>query len=84
MAAVSGYTIPEIRRVLELIRQSWLEREKKSFLMFEKVSTEDSVWSFSTKFVVAHYLKRKKRRQGRQGKSQNRMVTRSQAKHKKR
>ena len=73
--SVSGYDVTEIRKILETIRKGWNARDTKHFSYFQSVSKDDTVWSFSVKYVVSQYRRRKARRE----KKSQQMVTRSRA-----
>ena len=61
-SSVSGYEITKIRKVLETIRKGWSFRNENGFSFYQPVSDKDTVWSFSVRYVVSQYQKRKARR----------------------
>jgi hypothetical protein len=64
-STVPNYTIPEIRRSLDIIRRSWINRQADFTFQFDKVVSEnhdDTIWSFSLRFMMGHHRKRHSRR----------------------
>ena len=63
-STVPNYTIPEIRRSLDIIRRSWANRQADEF-RFDKVVNaihNDTIWTFSLRFMLGHHRKRHSRR----------------------
>lgn len=61
-STVPPYSITEVRRILDTIRSKWRDRADNGFLLHMNVSDEDSILTFSTKFMRGHQRKRHARR----------------------
>jgi len=69
-STVPGYSITEVRRVLDKIRTRWHERSEETFSLHQGVSpdTDDTIVTFCTKFMRGHQRKRHARRKRSAGK----------------
>lgn len=61
-STVEGYTIPEVRKSLDLIRRSWSARNEGNFTMSIPVSEKDTIYTFGLRFMLAHHRRRHERR----------------------
>lgn len=69
-STVPGYSITEVRRVLDKVRTQWHQRLEEPFSLHKSVSdqTEDTIMTFCTKFMRGHQRKRHARRKRSVGK----------------
>lgn len=61
-STVDGYTIPEVRKSLDLIRRSWSARNEGKFSLTLDVSDKDTIFTFALRFMMGHHRKRHQRR----------------------
>ncbi len=61
-STVEGYTIPQVRKSLDLIRRSWAARDEGNFTMSIPVSEKDTIYTFGLRFMLAHHRRRHERR----------------------
>ena len=61
-STVEGYTIPQVRKSLDLIRRSWGSRDEGSFSLMRHVSESDTIYTFGLRFMLGHHRKRHQRR----------------------
>lgn len=61
-STVDGYTIPEVRKSLDLIRRSWAARNDGAFSLMTNVSNQDTILTFGLRFMLGHHRKRHMRR----------------------
>ncbi len=61
-STVDGYTIPEVRKSLDLIRRSWTAKDEGTFSLMTNVSDQDTIYTFGLRFMLGHHRKRHQRR----------------------
>lgn len=61
-STVDGYSIPEVRKALDIIRRSWHDRTEGKFSLTSPVSSQDTVFTFGLRFMLGHHRKRHQRR----------------------
>ncbi len=61
-STVDGYTIPEVRKCLDIIRRSWHSRAEGEFSLLTPVSDRDTILTFGLRFMLGHHRKRHERR----------------------
>jgi hypothetical protein len=61
-STVDGYTIPEVRKSLDLIRRSWTAKDVGTFSSMTNVSDQDTIYTFGLRFMLGHHRKRHQRR----------------------
>ena len=61
-STVDGYSIPEVRKALDIIRRSWHDRKEGKFSLTSPVSDQDTIFTFGLRFMLGHHRKRHQRR----------------------